>query len=90
MALPWHGDTARCRAGYDAQNPANYGEYTPAYWPARVPNHVLTFQDYLTVIGPRAPPTELRPLKIGESGGGPYPPIPTAANRARRNSRCNI
>lgn len=55
MALPWHGDTARCRAGYDAQNPANYGEYTPAYWPARVPNHVLTFQDYLTVIGPQSP-----------------------------------
>ncbi|MBC2886318.1 catalase [Ochrobactrum sp. CM-21-5] len=42
MALPWHGDTARCRAGYDA----DYGQYTPAYWPARVPNHVLTQESY--------------------------------------------
>ncbi|KAB2733480.1 LodA/GoxA family CTQ-dependent oxidase [Brucella intermedia] len=51
MALPWHGDTARCRAAYDADKPGNYGDYTPAYWPARVPNNVLTFPDYLTVVG---------------------------------------
>lgn len=42
MALPWHGDTARCRGGYDAQHTGNYGDYTPTYWPARVPNQVLT------------------------------------------------
>lgn len=42
MALPWHGDTARCRGGYDANHDGGYGAYTPAYWPARVPNQVLT------------------------------------------------
>lgn len=50
MALPWHADTARCRAGYDAEHIGNYGAYTPAYWPARVPNHVLTRANYDTVM----------------------------------------
>lgn len=50
MALPWHADTARCRAGYDANHDGGYGTYTPAYWPARVPNQVLTKANYNTVI----------------------------------------
>ncbi len=50
MALPWHTDTARCRAGYDADHDGGYGTYTPAYWPAHVPNQVLTKVNYNTVI----------------------------------------
>lgn len=46
MALPWHGDTARCRGGYDAEHEGGYGDYTPTYWPARVPNQVLTQDNY--------------------------------------------
>ena len=42
MALPWQGDTAFCRSGYDE----NYDPYMPTYWPARVPNQVLTKSDY--------------------------------------------
>lgn len=42
MALPWQGDTAFCRSGYDFE----YDPYLPTFWPARVPNQVLTNVDY--------------------------------------------
>lgn len=46
MALPWQADTAGCRSGYEP----DYDPHLPAFWPARVPNHVLTAQDYATVM----------------------------------------
>ncbi len=46
MALPWQGDTAYCRSGYDME----YDPYLPTFWPARVPNQVLTKIDYDTVM----------------------------------------
>ncbi|WP_181389867.1 LodA/GoxA family CTQ-dependent oxidase [Leucothrix pacifica] len=45
MAIPWQGDTAFCRSGYDME----YDPYVPAYWPARVPNQVLTKAEYKTL-----------------------------------------
>jgi len=51
MGLPWQADTAFCRAGYDA----TYDLYHPTFWPARVPNHVLTDVDYAVVIDPEQP-----------------------------------
>jgi hypothetical protein len=42
MALPWQGDTARCRSGYDP----DLSPYLPSFWPARVPNQVLLEDDY--------------------------------------------
>jgi len=41
MAVPWQGDTVWCRSGYDDDDP-----YMPTFWPARVPNHVLSEADY--------------------------------------------
>ena len=46
MALPWQGDTAFCRSGYNPE----YDPYVPTFWAARVPNQVLTEEDYKTVI----------------------------------------
>jgi hypothetical protein len=46
MAVPWQTDTASCRAGYD---PA-FDPYLPSFWPARVPNHVLTRAQYERVL----------------------------------------
>ena len=46
MGLPWQGDTAFCRAGYDP----TYDEFIPTFWPARVPNSVLAMEDYETAI----------------------------------------
>lgn len=46
MAVPWQTDTASCRSGYDAA----YDPYLPTFWPARVPNQVLTPQDYAVVM----------------------------------------
>lgn len=55
MALPWQGDTAYCRSGYDFE----YDPYLPTFWPARVPNQVLTQVDYQTLCD-RSQPMEVR------------------------------
>jgi hypothetical protein len=46
MAIPWQTDTASCRSGYDP----SFDPYLPTFWPARVPNHVLTEEDYRRVM----------------------------------------
>src|SRR5262249_36341089 len=38
MSVPWQIDTASCGAGYQP----NINPYFPTFWPARVPNQVLT------------------------------------------------
>lgn len=42
MAVPWQSDTSSCLSGYRTFS----GEYLPTFWPARVPNDVLTEEDY--------------------------------------------
>ena len=54
MALPWQGDTAFCRSGYDP----DYDPYLPTFWPARVPNQVLTQEDYDKVVNTSLPREE--------------------------------
>ncbi len=51
MALPWQGDTAFCRSGYEAE----YDPYLPTFWPARVPNQVLTEANYQIVMNTKLP-----------------------------------
>lgn len=51
MAIPWQGDTVFCRSGYEP----NFDPYILSYWPARVPNHVLTEEDYLKVMDTSLP-----------------------------------
>jgi hypothetical protein len=51
MALPWQGDSASCRSGYDTA----FDLFLPTFWPARVPNQVLTEEDYQTVINTALP-----------------------------------
>ncbi len=51
MALPWQGDTAFCRSGYEHQ----YDPYLPTFWPARVPNQVLSQEDYDRVMNESLP-----------------------------------
>jgi hypothetical protein len=51
MGLPWQADTAFCRAGYDI----DYDPFAPTFWPARVPNHILTAEDYAIVTDPAQP-----------------------------------
>jgi hypothetical protein len=51
MALPWQGDTAFCRSGYEK----DYDPYLPTFWPARVPNQVLSDDDYKTVMNDALP-----------------------------------
>lgn len=42
MAVPWQSDTSSCLSAYRSYA----GEYLPTFWPARVPNDVLTQQDF--------------------------------------------
>jgi hypothetical protein len=51
MAIPWQGDTAFCRSGYEP----DYDPYLPTFWAARVPNQVLTEDDYKVVIDTSLP-----------------------------------
>ncbi|MFN0204510.1 MAG: LodA/GoxA family CTQ-dependent oxidase [Bacteroidia bacterium] len=46
MAVPWQTDTASCRSGYDKK----YDPYLPTFWPARVPNQVMSPDNYQTVM----------------------------------------
>ncbi|WJG09881.1 LodA/GoxA family CTQ-dependent oxidase [Aliiglaciecola sp. LCG003] len=46
MAIPWHCDTASCRDGYESK----YDPYVPTFWPARVPNNILSEAMYNKVL----------------------------------------
>jgi hypothetical protein len=50
MAIPWQTDTASCRSDYE-----DYTPFTPTFWPARVPNHVLSEEDYAVVMDKKRP-----------------------------------
>lgn len=52
MAVPWQGDTVGCRSGYEYE----LDPFLPTFWPARVPNHVLTQEDYAIVMDKTATP----------------------------------
>lgn len=58
MAVPWQTDTASCRAGYYAGYGPVYDLYVPTFWPARVPNHVVTEEDYAIVMDTSLPLAE--------------------------------
>jgi hypothetical protein len=62
MAVPWQTDTASCRSGYQdlmGFGP-RYDPYVPTFWPARVPNHVLTEDDYAIVMDADLPMAQRR------------------------------
>ncbi len=54
MAVPWQTDTASCRSGYEV----SYDPYVPTFWPARVPNQVLTDENYRIVMDSTKPMSE--------------------------------
>jgi hypothetical protein len=54
MAIPWQTDTASCRSGYQK----TYDPYVPTFWPARVPNQVLTRENYDIVVDKNRPIAE--------------------------------
>jgi hypothetical protein len=54
MAVPWQTDTASCRCAYTKA----YDPYLPTFWPARVPNQVLTQANYEVVMDSTQPLAE--------------------------------
>lgn len=54
MAVPWQADTASCRSGYEPE----YDPYLPTFWPARVPNQVLSEEAYQRVVDVERGPEE--------------------------------
>jgi hypothetical protein len=55
MAVPWQTDTASCLSGYTTGYEQRYDPYLPTFWPARVPNSVLTAEDYEIVMDSSLP-----------------------------------
>lgn len=51
MAVPWHTDTSSCRSGYEP----SYDPYLPTFWPARVPNQVISARRYERIVEGRTP-----------------------------------
>jgi hypothetical protein len=54
MACPWQTDTASCLSAYKAYA----GEYLPTFWPARVPNDVVTEEAYRIITDQSSSPAE--------------------------------
>ena len=52
MAVPWQTDTSSCLYAYSGYSD---GVFLPTFWPVRVPNNVLTEQQYEVVIDMKAP-----------------------------------
>jgi hypothetical protein len=57
MAVPWQSDTDSCRAGYDIP-PFPSDNLIPSFWASRVPNQVLTEDQYRIVIDATKTPEE--------------------------------
>lgn len=51
MAVPWQADTSSCLSGYIPY----VDDYLPTFWPARVPNDVMSSEQYETLMNPRTP-----------------------------------
>jgi hypothetical protein len=74
MAVPWQTDTASCRSGYV---PA-YDPNVPTFWPAGVPNQVMTRENYAIVMDSEASPKDrmaafaIRASWLAPLGNGPY------------------
>lgn len=51
MAVPWQTDTSSCLYAYGEPEDV----YLPTFWPARVPNNVLTAQDFAIIQNRRLP-----------------------------------
>jgi len=59
MAVPWQADTASCRSNYTSRSwPKSFTPNLPTFWPARVPNQVLTFEQYEAALNPDLCPEE--------------------------------
>ncbi|MCA0352126.1 MAG: LodA/GoxA family CTQ-dependent oxidase [Chloroflexi bacterium] len=54
MAVPWQTDTSSCLSAYMGYA----GTYLPTFWPARVPNDVLSQESYQIIMNPDATPEE--------------------------------
>jgi hypothetical protein len=58
MAVPWQTDTASCLSGYSTGYGLEYDPFVPTFWPARVPNQVLTRESYDVVMDEGRPLAE--------------------------------
>lgn len=52
MAVPWQADTSSCLSGYIPY----VDDYLPTFWPARVPNDVLSSEQYQVLMNPDTSP----------------------------------
>jgi hypothetical protein len=81
MALPWQMDTLGCRSGYFK----SLDPYLPTFWPARVPNHVLSSEDYKILMDKtRSPQERITAFASRKSWYAPLGPDVALANAIQR------
>ena len=66
MAVPWQTDTSSCLFAYIGWQE---GVFQPTFWPVRVPNNVLTADQYETVMNARKPYSERRGVRVRSPPG---------------------
>jgi hypothetical protein len=54
LAVPWQTDTANCGSAYPGTTASQPRGDLPTFWPAIVPNHVLTEQVYQQIVKARS------------------------------------
>lgn len=54
LAVPWQTDTANCGSAYPGTTESQPKGDLPTFWPAIVPNHVLTEQAYQQIVKARS------------------------------------
>ncbi|MFC4992737.1 LodA/GoxA family CTQ-dependent oxidase [Rubritalea tangerina] len=74
MLVPWQVDTAGCRSGYTK----SYDDTIPSFWPAHVPNQVLTETDYQTLMDAEKSPSDRRNAFLHRESW--YATIPTQSS----------
>nr|WP_276570017.1 LodA/GoxA family CTQ-dependent oxidase [Paenibacillus alvei] len=90
LAVPWQTDTASCLSSYKMYT----GEYLPTFWPARVPNDVMTEEQYermmnesasipdrLEALNPRVRPRWLRGIMYNDDIPATYRPFKDAITK---------
>jgi hypothetical protein len=78
MAVPWQADTSSCLSGYLPY----VDDYLPTFWPARVPNDVVSAEQHEIIMDPNVPLADRERVlafdqRVKWLRGIRYPMVPT-------------
>jgi len=87
MAVPWQTDTANCGAAYPGTTDHQPAGDLPTFWPAIMPNRVLTEKVYRTILTVRSTADRMAAFSRREQWVRAMPPQgPSPGTNASRNA----